>query len=303
MKIPFNNSSLDYLGCSRRYVYRVIMGAVEPPKIEFQYGKLFHRFMQEIDDTDIAIFMQGPMCSPKWSTPDILALKANVPPNMQLALAVLACATRDKLQPDINNGIREGFFTTKFPTDAGVPDELDPCGTVDLENYHESSRCVVLTDYKTTHKPITADLILSYRLKSQLFFYAVCHVFKRKLNPRLNSELMDKIYDAIVNGRIMRRYVIVSYKDPTSDKAIYVDTPELIHQDVFDEFYRLMIEKAHLAKFLWEHPETSTKEGMATNGCFFCPFKTVCALHNPLAEKDAIKKWQYGFKPYDPETF
>lgn len=302
--IPFNNSSLSYLGCSRQYVYKVVRGAVEPPKIEFIYGKLFHKYMQLIDETDIAIFMQGPMCSPKWSTPEVMALKTNVPDQMQLALAVLACATRGRIQQDISTGIREGFFHTKFPKDANAPDDVDPCGTVDLENYLEDSRCVLITDYKTTGKHITADLLLSYRLKSQLFFYAVCHVLRRKQLGRQNSELYDKIYDAIINGRIMRRYVLVSYKDPTNlNKSILVDQPELIHQDVFDEFFRLMIEKAHYAKFLWEHPELSTKEGMATGACYFCSFKSICSLHNPLAEKQAIDKWQYGFKTYDPETF
>lgn len=302
--IPFNNSSLADLACSRRYVYTVVKGAVIPPKIEFVYGKLFHKYMQLIDESDIAIFMQGPMTAPKWSTPEVMALRANVSDQMQLALAVLACATRDRLADDIRTGIREGFFHTKFTPDSEAPGDVDPCGTVDLENYLEDSRCVLITDYKTTGKPITADLILSYRLKSQLFFYAVCHVLRRKQQGQNTSELHDKIYDAIINGRIMRRYVLVSYKDPTNlNKSIVVDQPELIHQDVFDEFFRMMVEKAHLASFLWQHPELSNKEGMSNGACFFCAFKSICSLHNPLAEKQAIEKWQYGFKPYDPESF
>jgi len=293
--IKLDNSALEDMVCSRRYVYRCVYGANKPPEPSLRYGKLFHAYMKYIDGTDLGIFMTGPMTAPKWKTPELDALREHVPENIQLQLAMHAVSVHEMLNAELTHGKREGFFSYPHPTVEGV----DICGTLDLSNYLESNSGILLiNDYKTTGKKIDGDLIMSYKLKSQLFFYAVAKQYMALNDPTNNS----LVADAIRSGRIARRYIIVSYKE-IGPRGIHIGEIEPIHKDVLAEYNALIAEKAAIAKFLHENPAASTRDGMTNGGCYFCPFKSVCSRNDPAAEAQAIAAWPYGFSPYDPSQF
>jgi hypothetical protein len=297
-QIPLNNSSLEDMACTRRYVYRVVLGAVVPPEIKLRYGKLFHAYMEHITDDDVSMFMAPVMGSnnfgPKWATPVFTELRKDISDTIQMQLAMWACHVRDLLGDSLRQGKREGFFR-------GTYDHLrtvDLVGTIDLIHYDTANQLAVISDYKTTGKPISAATLLLYQLKSQLFFYATV---KRMLLPKDRD--LSPLELAIFQGRIGRRYILINYTAKTPDAAIHVGAVDPIHQDVLAEFEQLIHEKAALASFLHQHPDLSTKDGMSNGACYFCPYKQVCALNNPGEEKRAIERWPYGFAPYDPETF
>ena len=298
MPIHLDNSSLAEMVCSRRYVYRVVKGAVVPPDQSLRYGKLFHKFMELIDENDVAMFMApvagAELYGPKWTTPEVAALRQDVPANIQMQLAMHACSLRDKLGVQLTSGNREGYFS--YPH-VEVPD-LMVVGTIDLTNYLEEHDCALITDYKTTGKPITADKLLMYKCSSQLFFYAAA---RQKI--AWNKGMQTPLENAFRAGRIARRYILINYTAKTPEAAIHIGEPELIHQDVLAEYASLISEKAQLADFLHKCPEFSTRDGMSNNGCFFCAFKSICSLNNPQAERLAIEQWPYGFSHYNPELF
>lgn len=291
MSILLDNSALEEMVCSRRYVYRCVMGANKPSEPSLRYGKLFHAYMKYIDNSDLSIFMAGALLAPKWNTDEFKELRQQIPDTIQLQLAVHACTVFSLLEEELKTSKREGFFRYPHPMVEGV----DICGTMDLRGYREPGR-VLITDYKTTGKPINGDLLMSYKLKSQLFFYAVASMYG--LDPKDNSLAAD----AIRKGLISRRYIIVNYKD-NSKHGVHIGEIEPIHIDVLKEFESFIHEKALVAKFLHEHPEASTRDGMSNGGCFFCPYKSVCSKHDPTAEANAIKAWPYGFSPYNPAAF
>lgn len=296
--ISFDNSSLAEMVCSRRYVYKVVRGAIVPPESALRYGKLFHKFMELIDENDVAMFMApvagSELYGPKWAAPDIQALRDTVPHNIQMQLAMHACTLRDKLGAQLLQGNREGFFSIKH----GEVPNLNIVGTIDLTNYPEETDTALITDFKTTGKPITADKLLMYKCSSQIFFYAASR--QQIAMERGPSSPMEVAFAA---GRIARRYILINYTAKTPEAAIHIGEPEPIHQDVLAEYRALISEKAQLARFLHDNPHVSTRDGMSNGGCFFCAFKSICSLNNPQAERLAIDQWSYGFSPYNPELF
>ena len=290
-----DNSSLEEMVCTRRYVLRVVYGLRRPPEPSLRYGKLFHLFMKYIEDSDLAIFMAPPLpLADKWNTPEFQEARAQIPDLIQMQLAIHACTIRDQLGPVLSAGVREGFYSFPHPTIPGCI----VCGTLDLR-YLEAPWIRVI-DYKSTGKPISGDLLLSYKLKSQMFFYAATKRMQARL--RLDSNCLSGTDRAFLDGNVRRQYVIASYKsnDPHS---VNLGEVEDVHQDVLDEFDALITEKAHLARFLHDHPEKSTRDGMTNDGCRFCPFKSICSLNNPQKELHAINNWPYGTAKYDPSAF
>lgn len=286
--IPLNNSSLEDMGCSRRYVYRVVYGARVPQVPRLRAGKLFHKFMQVISPEDHPLFMttggndSAPIAA-KYNTDEFKALFKDVAPDTQIRLANLAREIGNILADDLASGKREYYFD--IPTDtAGV----HAVGTIDLLNVVGETTTV--TDYKTTERPINGDIVMDYALKSQLFFYSAALLLE---SPILNP--------------FKRRYVIVGYgsRHASSDlnKSILVQQPELIHQHQLEMFAEMIQEKAQIASFLHHNPGLSTKDGMTNGVCKFCAFRQICALNNPEKEADAFARWPLGFEQYNPKGF
>ena len=293
MRYLLDNSLLEDMVCSRRLVYRAVLGLRKPLEPALRYGKLFHAFMQYIEPDDLAMFMAPPMpLADKWNTPEFIALRDQVPPLVQMQLAVHACTVRDQLaQGEL--ATREGFFKFAHPT----VEDVDVCGTLDRREWYEPLGAVLIRDFKTTGKPINSDLLDSYRLKSQLFFYAATQRMMMRGRAPTN-----KIEEAILAGRIAREYIIVNYKD-NSARGVMFTGPELIHTTVLDEYEALIEERAHVLRFIAQNPNKSTRDGMTNGGCFFCPFKSICSANDPDKEAHAAAHWQYGMAPYNPEEF
>jgi len=291
-----DNSSLESLVCTRRYVLHVVFGLKRPPEPSLRYGKLFHLYMKYIDESDLAIFMAPPLPSAdKWNTPELLEARAQIPDTIQMQLAIHACAIRDRLGAQLSQGVREGFYQFPHPR---IPGAI-VCGTIDLRS--ERQPWVLLTDYKSTGKPITGDLLQSYQLKSQMFFYAST----KRMHARIkagNKEPLSPVDIAYLEGNVQRQYIIASYKSNDAH-AVNIGEIEPIHQDVLDEYDALIEEKASLARYLHDNPEKSTRDGMTNDGCRFCPYKSICSLNNPQKEQHAIKQWAYGYGKYDPSAF
>jgi len=291
--IYLNNSSLEYLGCTRRYVYQVVRGAVVPKEMPLHIGTLFHAYMRDISSGDAAITLAGPLAVNRFA-----AEKANVPDeNIQLVLADLACQARDQIALADDTTNREMWF--EFPitvTIDGEPVDVTVAGTSDLRSLEAGHACI--SDYKTTKKKIDADLLVNYSLKSQLFFYAASMHLLRSLG-RVATDKMSDFWDAVKVGAISRRYIYASY----TQKKVMVGAPEPISSDTLNQFIRLIDEKAHLAAYLHKYPERSTKDGMTTGGCYWCPFKSICTLHEPRLEARAIDAWYLGFQPYNPKHY
>lgn len=290
--IPLNNSSLEDMGCSRRYVYRVVYGARVPQVPRLRAGKLFHKFMQVISPEDHPLFMttggnENAPIAAKYNTDEFKALFRDVAPDTQIRMANLARAVADVLAADLAEGRREYYFD--IPTDTkGV----HAVGTIDLVNtFDDAGYTTTITDYKTTERPINGDIVMDYALKSQLFFYSAAL----------------RLSDGDDTLQYRRRYVIVGYgsrhTSPDINKSILVQQPELIHQHQLEMFAEMIQEKAQIASFLHNNPGLSTKDGMTNGVCKFCAFRQICALNNPEKEADAFARWPLGFEPYNPKGF
>lgn len=288
--IYLNNSSLEFLGCTRRYVYQVVMGANVPKDEPLKIGTLFHAYMKEITTGDACITLAGVLAPNRFA-----AEKAAVPDeNKQLILADLACKARDLIKLSDDMSQREMWF--EFDIEVDINGEKYPvtvCGTSDLREADHERKQAVVSDYKTTKKKIDADLMINYSLKSQMFFYSAA------LNILAANKFGPPFWEYARAGQLSRRYVLASY----TDKRVFATPIEPISTATLDAFKKFIYEKAALAVYLHLYPEQSTKDGMSNNGCYFCPFKQVCIKHEPAAEARAIRDWHLGFSPYNPKHY
>lgn len=289
--IYLNNSSLEYLGCTRRYVYQVVHGAVVPKEQPLAIGTLFHAYMRDITPGENGFTFAGPFSTTRYAEE-----KAQVvDPNLHLILGDIAAQVAAKLGYD-NLVERELFFEHLIEVSIDdTPAQVTVCGTTDLRSYLHPY--ATITDYKTTKHKVTADHIINYQLKSQLFFYGAA--FKMIVDAGGSVSTNAQFNDAVRAGLIARRYIHASY----TERAATICDVEPIPPDALVEFKQTIYEKAHLAAYLHKYPERSTKDGMTTGGCYFCPFKPICKLHNPILEAREFKSWPYGFAQYNPRHY
>lgn len=292
--IYLNNSSLTDLACGRRYVYRVVRGAVTPGKSVFDIGTFFHHLMWIIEPQDNVATLVGPMRNVYAKSPNASRIQDNIwalvkDDLTKIALAQLACKVRDEL--DLANTAEQWRELTLEDRDINDPSDVCFIGTPDLITYDANTGHVVLTDYKTTGSPITDEKLNNYRVSSQLFFYAL-------LCKENSDKFSTHVADALINNRIKFRYVIANYKQ----QALHIEPPRDVSTSALNELAEYINEKSQLAAFYHQYPQSARKDGATFNHCMFCPFVNVCAINNPQQEERLINNWPLGFKPYDPRT-
>lgn len=290
--IYLNNSSLTDLACGRRYVLKVVRGAVTPSKEAFDIGTFFHHLMWIIRPEDNIETLVGSLRNVFAAVPNT----DRIPPAIwnlltspkhdiiRVYLADIACRVRDQLSLDALTSWRE------LTLEAPITPKFIRIGTPDLIQYDPLSQSVIITDYKTTGSPVNDEKLNNYRLSSQLFFYAML--------AKLNSDKFPpEMQAALDSHRIKFRYVIVEYKT----NKFHVEPARDISVHAYDELLSIVREKAELAEFYHEHPDAARKDGTTFNHCMFCPFVNICALNNPAQEERLFKEWPLGFKHYNPK--
>jgi hypothetical protein len=304
--IYLNNSSLTDLACGRRYIYKIVRGAVTPSKEAFDIGTFFHHLMWIIQPQDNVATLVGIMRNIYAADPT----KPRIPDNIwnlvpsdvtKVSLADLACQARDQIQLcqlpawrelTLESPLRIHWTEDDHTGDVPYHHErvVTLIGTPDLIQYDPQARAVILTDYKTTGSPITDDKLNNYRISSQLFFYT--------LLARLNAAAFSpEAADALNSFRVKLRYVLVEYKT----KRLHVEPPRDISTAAHGELLSIVQEKAQLAVFYHNNPQAARKDGMTFNHCMFCPFTGICAINNPAQEERLFSTWSLGFKPHNPK--
>lgn len=290
--IYLNNSSLTDLACGKRYVYRVVRGAVTPSKPVFDIGTFFHHLMWIIEPQDNVATLVGLMRNVYAKSPPAPRIPDHIwnlfPEEMlKINLAQLACKVRDELQLSTTaEQWRELTLEYNIPNS-----DVTLIGTPDLITYEPATKHVIITDYKTTGSPITDEKLNNYRVASQLFFYAL-------LCQENKDRFPEHVADALEAEHIKFRYVIVGYKQQT----LHIEPPREVSTAALSELRMFLGEKSQLASFYHKFPHTARKDGATFNHCMFCPFVNVCAINNPKQEERLMNEWPLGFKPYDPRT-
>lgn len=293
--IYLNNSSLTDLACGRRYLYKVVKGAVTPSKEAFDIGTFFHHLMWIIRPEDNIETLVGSLrnvfavdpATPR--IPSAIWNLLNTPKHeiLRIYLADIACRVRDEL--DLC-GNRPTYRELQMESQLLDTNQLNLIGTPDLIQYDPASRHVIITDYKTTGSPVSDEKLNNYRLSSQLFFYA--------LLASCNSEHFPaEMQAALAAKRIKFRYVLVEYKT----NKFHVEPPRDMSVAAYDELVGIVREKAELAAFYHANPQAARKDGITFNHCMFCPFVNICSINNPAQEARLIAEWPLGFKPYNPK--
>lgn len=276
-----NNSSFPYLSCSKRYALQVVTGLKPPPggNKYIAAGLAFHKMMQIIGTEACPNIQMAIMFGDKSKLhPLILA----IPEVQQLQLAQMAQRIYTENPSLYTDAIRESHFEYHWPAD---PESATRCGTIDLISYDPSSDTVILTDYKTTAKPIDGSLITNYSLSSQRFFYQLA-AYHLDLPPHFQS--------AILEHRIAWRYCYVAYEKD----QYHLAAPTLINLAELETFARLFNEKAIYADALHNDPSLAVKEGILSGQCWRCPFTSICSSEN---ETHMIETWPYGRADYNPK--
>lgn len=302
--IWLNNSSLaPLLNCPRQYVYRTIYGLRYARDISLNIGLAFHHFMRVVEpgDNETMLLFVKPPDKP------IADAVANL--TMQ-KLATLAIRLHSEL-PQNDTVLREQFLSVntsallnpdviKLPADTEVRDALtlDRTEVVTLGN---NGPYLLLTDYKTTHKPVAhSDNHVMYSLSSQLRFYLT-----RLRYAAATGQLpaaFQPYAELITAGRIATRYIYINYTDKAvkpSDQ-IFICEPRTYTQDELDTFVSQVDDRRMLAAFLGLNPHLANKDGIMTGACFKCPYQSICLLGNPGLEQTAVQNWPLGRAPYDP---
>lgn len=298
MQFYLNNSSTKYLGCTLRYKRIVVDGCKLPRKSkpELLGGSLFHAMMAEVDDRHDFNYFTIVKKPVHWD---------EVNGNLAVRYAMLA----DKIYTDHKDWFvdcrREQVC--EFPvTEIEVTNENgEKIGvavhynfTPDLMYYDAEDDCVVIRDYKTTGKPINGDLFIKYALESQPFFYQLGLIWASIIegNP-LN--LPEHWIKAIKNERVKFGYVFVNATVGESGQVV-VQPLRFVDTNVLKRYRQDLSEKMQLAATLHVKPELASKEGIFTDACTYCEFRSICAMNDPEREEMAMKHWPLGFKTYDP---
>lgn len=279
----FNNSSLSYLSCAKRYYFQVVKGLKPPPggNKYTKAGLAFHKMMQLIGGPDYPSMTMAAMFSKDKLPP----LVTSVPEAQQLTLAN-ACDKIFNEHPELfqEGSLREHWFEYQLREEFCVKDWVaGPCGTID--NISIINGTLVLTDYKTTSKPIDPALVSAYKLTSQRFFYQLAALIIDL--PESFAALRDSL-------SIAWRYCYVHAE--TGD--YYLEEPQLLNVNELTYFRGLIYDKAILAAALHADSTLALKEGILTGQCWKCPFSQICLAAD---EEAAVQSWYYGSQPYNPK--
>ena len=284
----FNNSSLQYLSCAKRYYYQVVKGLLPPPggNKYTAAGLAFHKMMQLVGAAGFENISFKVMLD-KASLPPAIQ---KIPELQQLTLAQAADRIYQEhpelFQPDT---LREHWFSYQLENDFGYlssPNEgyvAAPCGTMD--NLSIINDTLVITDYKSTSKPIGPELARSYKLTSQRFFYLMAALAIDLPQPM--AELRDQL-------KLAWRYCYVHVETG----SYHLEEPQLLNEAELSEFKRMILDKAILAAALHADPALAEKEGILTGQCWKCPFTQLCLAAD---EQAAMDSWYYGSQPYNPK--
>jgi len=285
---PFylNNSSFPYLTCSKRYHLQVVQGLKTPPggNKYTAAGIAFHKMMQIIGteacpDINLwLLFARDKLPEKITSIPETQALQLG-------RMAQRIYTEHPELFADCR---RELHFEYHLPEDANANSAFKPyrTGTIDLLTYDPTSDTVIITDYKTTAKPIDGNLITSYALTSQRFYYQLAVYYLNNLPAHYIS--------AIKSHRLAWRYCFVS----AEKDEYHLAQPQLVNLIEQETFFRLFREKALLADYIHNDPTLAVKEGILNGSCWRCPFTSICTAET---EDNLITNWPYGTAPYNPK--
>jgi len=281
-----NNSSLPILSCSKQYHLRVVTG-LKPPPGGNKYttpGLAFHKMMQLHGTKEV---------------PDILTAcvldKKSLPPVISSAITDHQCMQLAQLAKRIHDEHPELFADCyrelHFQHNAGqrTNNRADEWQTIhfshtDTDHYDANTDTVILTDYKTTGKPIDGGLITAYNLTSQRYFYLLAAYYLDNLPPHFKA--------AIQAHRLAWRYCYVGIEKDTYHLA----APTLVNLNELEVFARLFHEKALYAAAIHRDPEAlAVKDGILNGQCWKCPFTSICTAE---IEDNLITNWPYGKKPY-----
>lgn len=299
----FNNSSLPWLGCSRRYKYQVVDGLVVPSAGKskpLRIGSTFHKFMELIGafnkNANKTISLLDLMMDESLWPADAATIDRSIV--LQL---IEGAHTMYNAHPELYaDCIREWYFERPVnvyieTADAGLEEAIcNDCGTLDLVSYLASEDAVLVTDYKTTEKDIDGSHVSHYNLSSQRFFYESNLLALAEDDPK--NSLPAHYQQAIKAGRLKFAYWFYNYKTKTDVLMPH----QYVNFDVTKKYAPLFAEKRQLAAYLHLHPDQSEKEGITTGACYFCPFSGVCELHDDNKEAEQIEKWPYGREKYVP---
>lgn len=283
---PFflNNSSFSILSCAKRYHLQVVQG-LRPPPGGNKYttpGLAFHKMMQLVGTEGYPNMAMLAMFD-KNKHKEI----AVIPEVQAIQLAKLADRIYEEHPEMYVDCRRELHF--EYQTAVDMPEvtteiehQATRCGTIDLISYDSQSDTVILTDYKTTGKPIDGQLITNYSLSSQRHFYTLAAYY---------LELPEHFKAAIKSHRVAWRYCYVGI-----DKDVYhLAQPSLVDLNELTVFARLFTEKALYAAAIHQDPTLALKDGILSNLCWRCPFTSICTAE---IEDNLITNWPYGKKPY-----
>lgn len=305
--IWFNNSSLpSLLNCPRQYVYRHVYGLRYIKDPSLQIGSAFHHYMKVVDKGDNLLSLS--MFPDKKLPPK---LSEAIAEQTQVRLATLALRTHSLLETG-QPFVREtfcSFDTSRLlnPAVITLPPDYRIMDALTLDRGEQvtlgmNGPYFLITDYKSTHKPLkSADLHTSYRLASQLRFYATALIYAAQNN--LLPPEFKPYAELLSDGRVATRYVYVNYTDKAAEKdsdQIFVCDPHIYGQAELDAFRAQVADRRLLAAFIGTNPHLAQKDGIMSGACFKCPYSSICLLGNPMLEATAVDTWPLGRAPYDP---
>lgn len=293
MTIYFNNSSLQDLPCGQRYYLKVIRGARVPKEAYHDRGLIFHKLAELVTPDDSAMSMG------MINKPDCLK---SMEDNDAILLVNFILQARDAghILPSAK---REFYFeldeTHLLEPDVIGDNKLLRVGTIDQVHYNEKDNFIDIDDHKTTTKTINPEFMQGYVLKSQPMFYITAIKDMAWKTPKEFTKTFGAAAtEAAAQGRIRWRYLfhqLVQRKTLATSYTLY-------HDDELASFERVLNEKRNLVAFYHKNPTLCrTKDGIMSGHCYFCAFKSICALMNPEKEEQAIESWKLGFTPYNPK--
>lgn len=277
-KFYYNNSSIPYLACSKRYQFQVVRG-LRPPPGGNKYigtGLAGHKMLQLVGSEQFPNWQMAMMFGDKTKLPASIAA---VPEAVKLKLAMLV----DRIYAE-NPGLFDGAVREfKFEYDDSDTAAIY-CGTIDLLTYDAATDTVIITDWKFTSKPIDSWLVNSYTLTSQRWFYL-------QALYNIEDQLPAPWRNAVTHDRIAFRYCFVG----VDSDSYLLQQPALVDIEQLNTFGRLFNDKAVLADAIHDDPNLAVKEGILTGQCWKCPYNSLCLASD---EEQAVQKWPYGSKPY-----
>ena len=278
MNFFFNNSCLPLLTCSKQYHLRVVRGLKPPPggNKYLAAGTAFHKMMQLVGTEACPNLQLALLFGDKTKLHKTIQA---IPESQALQLAKVGQRIYEEHPELYKDAQREFYFEYQDPNVGPAT----RCGTIDLITYDAATDTVILTDYKTTAKPIDGSLITNYTLSSQRFFYLLAAYY---------LDLPEHYIKAIAASRLAWRYCFVSYEKD----EYHLATPALVDLTELETFAGLFTEKAYYAAALHEDSTLALKEGILNGACWKCPYTSICTAAD---ETKLIESWPYGTAPYN----